>query len=78
MVDLLSLYRDILTLQLGAGVPLVNADLQAGIADQAQATTAAQTLEKLESIATTRSRIDANVRDLLALEALAVTLRRTD
>ncbi len=78
LVDLLSLYRDILTLQLGAGVPLVNAELQAGIADQAQATTAAQTLEKLESIATARARIDANVRDLLTLEALAVTLRRTD
>ena len=59
-------------------MPLVNAELQSGIADQAQATTAAQTLEKLESIATARARIDANVRDLLTLEALAVTLRRTD
>jgi DNA polymerase-3 subunit delta' len=78
LVDLLALYRDILTLQLGAGVPLVNAELQAGITDHAQTTTAAQTLEKLESIATARARIDANVRDLLTLEALAVTLRRTD
>lgn len=77
-VDLLSLYRDILTIQLEASVPLVNADLLAGIADQAGATTSAQTLEKLESIATARVRIDANVRDLLALEALAVSLRRTD
>jgi len=78
LVDLLSLYRDVLTVQLGAGVPLVNQDLASGITDLAQSTSPAQTLEKLESIAEARKRIAANVRDLLTLEALAVSLRRRD
>jgi DNA polymerase-3 subunit delta' len=78
LVDLLSLYRDVLTVQLVAGVPLVNQDLASGITDLAQSTSPAQTLEKLESIAEARKRIAANVRDLLTLEALAVSLRRRD
>ena len=78
LVDLLSLYRDVISVQLKAGVPLVNQDLAAGISDLANATTPAETLEKLESIAVARKRIDANVRDLLTLEALAVSLRRKD
>jgi DNA polymerase-3 subunit delta' len=78
LVDLLSLYRDVISVQLMAGVPLVNQDLAAGISDLANATTPAETLEKLESIAVARKRIDANVRDLLTLEALAVSLRRKD
>ena len=78
LVDLLSLYRDVISVQLKAGVPLVNQDLAAGISDLAAATTPAETLEKLESIAVARKRIDANVRDLLTLEALAVSLRRKD
>jgi DNA polymerase-3 subunit delta' len=78
LVDLLALYRDVLTLQLGADVPLVNQDLQSGIADLAAATSSAQTLEKLEAIAVARKRVDSNVRDLVALEALAVVLRRRD
>jgi DNA polymerase-3 subunit delta' len=78
LVDLLSLFRDVLTLQLDAGVPLVNEDLRSGIAELAGVTTAAQTLEKLESIALARKRIDANVQNLLTLEALAVSFRRLD
>jgi DNA polymerase-3 subunit delta' len=78
MVDLLSLYRDVLTIQLQAGVPLVNEDLRSSIEDLASSTTPAQTLEKLESIAVARKRIDANVQHLLTLEALAVSLRRTE
>lgn len=76
LVDLLSLYRDVLTLQLQASVPLVNDDLRSSIEKLAQTSTAAQTLEKLESIAVARKRIDANVQNLLTLEALAVSLRR--
>lgn len=78
LVDLLSLYRDVLTVQLAANVPLVNQDLSTGISDLAANSSPAETLEKLESIAVARLRIDANVRDLLTLEALAVSLRRKD
>lgn len=78
LVDLLSLYRDVLTIQLNAQVALVNQDLESQISQLAEVTSSAQTLQKLDAIATARLRIDANVKDLLALEALAVVLRRKD
>ena len=78
LVDLLSLYRDVLTIQLSAGVPLVNDDLRSGIQDVADGSTQAQTLEKLERIALARKRIDSNVQNLLTLEALAVSLRASE
>ena len=76
LVDLLSLYRDVLSLQLSADVSFVNEDLRNGITEVANATTPAETIKKLESIALARIRIDSNVRDLMVLEALAVELRR--
>ncbi len=76
LVDLLSLYRDVLTVQLAAQVPLVNEDLRLGITELAQSSTSAETLKKLDAIAVARIRIDSNVRDLMALEALAVALRK--
>jgi DNA polymerase-3 subunit delta' len=76
LVDLLSLYRDVLSLQLSADVSFVNEDLRNGITEVAKATIPAETIKKLESIALARIRIDSNVRDLMVLEALAVELRR--
>jgi DNA polymerase-3 subunit delta' len=76
LVDLLALFRDILTVQLQANSPLVNADQAAAIADIAANSTPAETLAKLDAIAKSRHRIAANVRDLMVLEALAVQLRR--
>ena len=77
MVDLLSLYRDVLSLQLATGSALVNADLRPQLESLAAASSSAQTITKLDAIATARIRVDSNVQALLALEALAVTLRRT-
>lgn len=76
LVDLLSLYRDVLTVQISANVALVNEDLRSGIKETAEATTPAETIHKLEAIAEARIRIDSNVRDLMVLESLAVQLRR--
>lgn len=76
LVDLLSLYRDVLTVQLGARVPLINEEQRAHIEALAKDWDSAQTLARLDAIATARARIDANVRDLMVLEALAVTLMR--
>ncbi|WP_138275759.1 DNA polymerase III subunit delta' [Rhodoluna limnophila] len=76
LVDLMSLYRDILTMQISANVPLVNEEMRPGATEVANSTTSAETIKKLEAIATARIRIDSNVRDLMALEALAVALRR--
>jgi DNA polymerase-3 subunit delta' len=76
LVDLLSLYRDVLTLQISANVPLVNEDLRTGITEVATTTSPAETIHKLEAIAQARIRIDSNVRDLMVLESLGVQLRR--
>ncbi len=75
LVDLLSLFRDVLMVQLGAGVPLVNESLKSQIDSVAQRSTAQQSLEKLHQIELARTRIAANVKDLMVLEALAVNLK---
>jgi DNA polymerase-3 subunit delta' len=75
LVDLLSLYRDVLAIQLGTGTALVNAELEAQIRAAALASTDSQTIQKIDAINLARKRIDSNVRDLVALEALAVSLR---
>jgi DNA polymerase-3 subunit delta' len=77
MVDLLALYRDVLTIQLATGSPLVNEDLRNGIEDVAKRSTAAQTIGKLDAIQLCRSRLSTNARDIVALDALAVSLRTT-
>lgn len=76
LVDLMSLYRDIMTIQLGVGSELVNQDLRATLDEVASSSTSAQTIAKLEAMAQARIRIGANVRDLIVLEALAIALRR--
>jgi DNA polymerase III subunit delta' len=75
LVDLLSLFRDVLMVQLSAGVPLVNESLKSQIDSVAQRSTAQQSLEKLHQIELARTRIAANVKDLMVLEALAVNLK---
>ncbi len=76
LVDLLALYRDVLTLQLGGGVALVNEDLRAELGALAAESTSPQTIAKIDAIETARARIGRNVRDLLVLDALAASLRK--
>lgn len=76
LVDLMSLYRDVLTIQLQASAELVNQDLKNSLDEVASSTNPAQTITKLEAMAEARVRIGANVRDLMVLESLAVALRR--
>lgn len=75
MVDLLSLYRDVLVVQLGAEVELVNT----GLADQVRALATGsapeQTVRRMDAIGTARERLAANVAPLLAVEAMMVGLR---
>jgi DNA polymerase-3 subunit delta' len=80
LVDLLSLYRDVLVLQFGAigegsGVELVNAELADLLWSEAQSSTPSATLRRMEAIGQARERIEANVSPLLAVEALMVQLR---
>ena len=76
LTDLLSLYRDVLLTQLGAGDVLVNEEFREGILARARTTTPQHTLTTLDAIETARDRIARNVTPALALEAmLATTLR---
>lgn len=76
LIDLLSLYRDVLVVQLEAGTDLVNADFDSEIRELATVFTAEKTIEILDEISLARERIAANVAPLLALEAMMVSLRR--
>ena len=76
LVDLMSLYRDILTIQLAAESELVNQDLRNQLDEMASSTRSPETISKLEAMTLARVRIGANVRDLMVLESLAIQLRR--
>jgi DNA polymerase-3 subunit delta' len=75
MVDLLSLYRDVLVVQLGAGVELVNIEHTEAVSTLAAASTAEQTLRRMDAVGQARTRLAGNVAPLLAVEAMAVALR---
>ena len=75
LVDLLSLYRDVLTVQLGADVALVNRDFADRIAEVAASTSAEQSIRRMDAISQARTRLAGNVAPLLALEAMMVSLR---
>jgi DNA polymerase-3 subunit delta' len=75
LLDLLSLYRDVLVVQLGAGVDLVNAAQDADVRRLAAESTPEQTLRRMDAIGEARTRIAGNVAPLLAMEAMAVALR---
>jgi len=75
MLDLLSLYRDVLVVQLGAQVDLVNAELAETVQALAQDSTPEQTVRRMDAIGVARERLGGNVAPLLALEAMAIALR---
>ena len=72
--DMESLFRDILSLQLRTNSPLINQELAEEIQLRANSTSAENSIGVLEAISTARSRIDANVRDLVVLESLCTKL----
>ena len=76
LVDLMGFYRDVLTVQLGAGEALINVDLVAEVTKLASETSQAQTIHCIEQIEKVRLRMDRNVREDLLLNSLTVSLRR--
>ena len=72
MVDLLSLYRDILLTQIGAPSELINLSILNNITAVAARTTPVATLAIMDGIAEARRRIESNVAPALALEAMLV------
>ena len=77
LVDLASLYRDVLLVQLGADVELVNRELLPQIERAAASAAPARTLATLDAIQAARERIEGNVQPALALEAMLVSAIRT-
>jgi DNA polymerase-3 subunit delta' len=76
LVDLLALYRDVLTVQLKAQTPLVNRDLSVQIRDVASTSKPEDTIGIIDMIEKSRDRIDRNVRDIYVMDSLAATLKR--
>lgn len=75
LLDLMSVYRDALVLQWGSPVGLVNEDLKAEVVPVARAFPPEGLLAAMDAIGQARTRIAANVPPLLALEAMAISLR---
>lgn len=76
LVDLLALYRDVLTVQLHTSAPLVNRDLEIQIREVATSSKPEDTIGIIEVIEQSRDRIDRNVRDIYVMDNLAATLKR--
>lgn len=70
LTDAESLFRDVMSLQLGAQVELTNPEFEDELVKRANLGDANQTIQILDAIAEARLRLAANVRDLLVLEAL--------
>ncbi|WP_432561554.1 DNA polymerase III subunit delta' [Kineococcus sp. SYSU DK003] len=75
LVDLLGLLRDVLVVQVGAPVELVNSDMTGEVRTMAEAGTAEETLRRTDAVQLARERLTQNVAPLLAIEALALSLR---
>ena len=75
MIDLLSFYRDVLVVQLGSDVELVNTAAAGSIRAMAASSIPEQSVRRMHAIGETRTRLDGNVAPLLAMEAMTVALR---
>jgi DNA polymerase-3 subunit delta' len=75
LLDLAALQRDVLTVQFGGRVPLVNADLGDRVHRLAGASRPEQTLRRIEAILACREAVAANVNPLLAVEAMSLAIR---
>lgn len=75
LLDLLSLYRDVLVLHADPSAELINAELRPDVERLAERLTPSQALCCTDAIRDARDRIGANVNPLLALEAMALQLR---
>jgi DNA polymerase-3 subunit delta' len=75
LVDLAAWYRDVLSLQLGARTPLVNADQADALRLVADDSAPESTMRRIEAVLACREAIAANVTPLLAVEQLTLALR---
>ena len=75
LLDLSTLYRDVLLVQSGSNDSLINEDLKSEISKLAATESPPRTLKKIEAILKTRSNLAQNAAPLLLIEALMCELR---
>jgi DNA polymerase III subunit delta' len=76
LMDLVSVYRDVLTVQLGAASEVVNEEIRADVERLARSTTAEDNLRRIDAVFEAREQmLEFNVPPMLALESLMVALR---
>lgn len=74
LVDLLGYYRDVLSVQAGAGLELINEDDRPRIEALAASSTPELTVRRMGAIDRARLALASNVAPLVALEAMTITL----
>jgi DNA polymerase III subunit delta' len=74
LLDLAGFYRDVLTIQLGAGVELANGGQDRELAEVAGSSRPEQTVRRIEAIMRCRERLGAAVAPLLAVEEMTIAL----
>jgi len=75
ILDLMSLYRDVAAVQVGAEVHLVNEAHRGHIEQLAARSSLADTVRCLDALGEARTRLSGNVAPLLAMEAMTLALR---
>ena len=75
LLDVMSVYRDVLMLQLGANQDLMNDDVAEVIEHIARTSGPEQTLARIDLIDQARTRLTNGANPLLAMEAMVVALR---
>ena len=76
LVDLSGFYRDVIAVGLGATVALTNPDLDAEVRTAASRLGAVGALQRLDAVLACREAIEANVKPLIAVEAMMMRLYR--
>jgi len=76
LVDLASLYRDVMMVQLGRESSVINSELLSELTSAGASSTSAATVATMDAIALARERIQSNVAPALALEAMLVSAIR--
>jgi DNA polymerase III subunit delta' len=74
LLDLAAFYRDVLAVQLGAGVDLASAGHEADVRRLAESASREATVRRIEAVMACRERLELNVAPLLAVEELTLAL----
>ena len=75
LIDLAGFYRDVLAVQTGAEVKLVNEEMRDAITSVARSSSPETTVRRIDTVLRAREQIELHVAPLLAVEAMALALR---